>query len=104
MNSQFAIRQIVMIDAAPTRHHSSEAHDLNQIEERNAGQVRFRYKDYADGHQLKVMTVAAVEFIRRFLLHVLPKQFVRIRHYGLLAILRSAKHCSSTSGNRAVGH
>src|SRR6516225_4961225 len=51
----------------------------------DAGQVRFRYKDYADGHQLKVMTVAAAEFIRRFLLHVLPKQFVRIRHYGLLA-------------------
>ena len=51
----------------------------------DAGQVRFRYKDYADGHQLKVMTVAAAEFIRRFLLHVLPKQFVRLRHYGLLA-------------------
>jgi hypothetical protein len=51
----------------------------------DAGQVRFRYQDYADGHQLKVMTVAAAEFIRRFLLHVLPKQLVRIRHYGLLA-------------------
>lgn len=51
----------------------------------DAGQVRFRYKDYADGHQFKVMTVAAAEFIRRFLLHVLPKQFVRLRHYGLLA-------------------
>lgn len=49
------------------------------------GRVRFRYKDYADGHQLKVMTVAAAEFIRRFLLHVLPKQFVRLRHYGILA-------------------
>jgi hypothetical protein len=46
--------------------------------------VRFRYKDYAtDAH--KVMTLEAEEFIRRFLLHVLPKRFVRIRHFGILA-------------------
>lgn len=49
--------------------------------------VTFRYKDYrldgADGQQ--VMTLAADEFIRRFLLHVLPRGFHRIRHYGLLA-------------------
>jgi len=49
------------------------------------GHVRFRYKDYADGNQHKEMTLAADEFLRRFLLHVLPKGFVRIRHYGLLA-------------------
>jgi hypothetical protein len=49
------------------------------------GQVRFRYKDYADGNTWKVMKLSAEEFIRRFLLHVLPKRFVRIRHYGLLA-------------------
>jgi Putative transposase/Transposase zinc-binding domain len=49
--------------------------------------VTFRYKDYrADGRaRQKVMTLAASEFIRRFLLHVLPKGFHRIRHYGLLA-------------------
>jgi len=47
--------------------------------------VAFRYKDYADGARQKVMTLNADEFIRRFLLHVLPKGFVRIRHYGLLA-------------------
>jgi hypothetical protein len=50
-----------------------------------AGRVRFRYKDYADASRIKEMTLSAEEFIRRFLLHVLPKQFVRIRHYGLLA-------------------
>ena len=50
-----------------------------------AGQVRFRYKDYADGSTWKVMQLSAEEFLRRFLLHVLPKRFVRIRHYGLLA-------------------
>lgn len=50
-----------------------------------AGQVRFRYKDYADGSTWKIMQLSAEEFLRRFLLHVLPKRFVRIRHYGLLA-------------------
>lgn len=49
------------------------------------GQVRFRYKDYADGSTWKIMQLSAEEFLRRFLLHVLPKRFVRIRHYGLLA-------------------
>jgi hypothetical protein len=49
------------------------------------GVVRFRYKDYAHGHARKEMTVSATEFIRRFLLHVLPPGFRRVRHYGLLA-------------------
>jgi len=49
-----------------------------------AGQVFFRWKDYAQGNQQKVMALEAVEFIRRFLLHVVPSGFVRIRHYGLL--------------------
>jgi Putative transposase/Transposase zinc-binding domain len=49
------------------------------------GRVTFRYKDYADAHKAKTMTLAAVEFLRRFLQHVLPKHFVKIRHYGLLA-------------------
>jgi hypothetical protein len=49
------------------------------------GQVTFTYKDYADEHRSKAMTVTADEFIRRFLLHVLPRRFVRIRHYGVLA-------------------
>jgi hypothetical protein len=49
------------------------------------GQVRFRYKDYAHGNRKRTMTLSAVEFVRRLLLHVLPGGFVRIRHYGLLA-------------------
>jgi len=49
------------------------------------GQVWFRWKDYADDHRLKVMQLDTEEFIRRFLLHVLPPRFVRIRHFGLLA-------------------
>jgi hypothetical protein len=47
--------------------------------------VRFRYKDYAHGNRRKVMALAPPEFIRRFLLHVLPTGFMRIRHYGLIA-------------------
>jgi hypothetical protein len=49
------------------------------------GLVRFRYKDYAAGGTTKVMELPAVEFLRRFLLHVVPPRFVRIRHFGLLA-------------------
>ena len=47
--------------------------------------VRFRWRDYADGDRVKIMTLAAEEFIRRFLLHVVPDGFVRIRHFGFLA-------------------
>jgi len=47
--------------------------------------VSFTYKDYRDGSRRKTMSLDAVEFLRRFLLHVLPKGFVRIRHYGLWA-------------------
>jgi hypothetical protein len=49
------------------------------------GSVTFRYRDRSDGDKCKLMTIAAQEFIRRFLLHVLPDSFVRIRHYGFLA-------------------
>ena len=53
----------------------------------NEGGVTFRYKDYRrDGaDRQQVMTLGTDEFIRRFLLHVLPRGFHRIRHYGLLA-------------------
>ncbi|MGH7164194.1 MAG: IS91 family transposase [Nitrospiraceae bacterium] len=49
------------------------------------GMVRFRWRDRAHGDVLKVMELEAEEFIRRFLLHVVPDGFVRIRHFGLLA-------------------
>jgi hypothetical protein len=49
------------------------------------GVVRFRYKDYAHNSTSTEMTVSATEFLRRFLLHVLPPGFMRVRHYGLLA-------------------
>jgi len=59
--------------------------------------VSFRYKDYADNEQVKIMTLDTVEFTRRFLLHVLPKGFMRIRHYGFLSNAlrkKSMAHCS----------
>ena len=49
------------------------------------GVVRFRWKDYADRGRTKIMALSVDEFLRRFLLHVLPRGFVRIRHFGLLA-------------------
>jgi len=49
------------------------------------GHVAFRWKDYAHRNQQPTMILDAREFIRRFLLHVLPKGFVRIRYYGFLA-------------------
>jgi hypothetical protein len=49
------------------------------------GSVTFRWKDYAQRNQSALMTLDATEFIRRFLLHVLPKGLVRIRHFGFLA-------------------
>jgi Putative transposase len=47
--------------------------------------VRAAWKDYAHGSKQRIMTLDATEFLRRFFLHVLPKGFVRIRHYGMLS-------------------
>jgi len=47
--------------------------------------VTFRWRDYSDDNKQKTMTLKADEFIRRYLLHVLPNRYVRIRHFGLLA-------------------
>jgi hypothetical protein len=56
----------------------------------NDGRVSFRWKDYAHGGKQKVMTVSTDEFLRRFLIHVLPRNLVRIRHFGLFANRRRA--------------
>ena len=57
----------------------------NRILANRDGNVSFLWRDYADGNRQKTMTLKADEFIRRFLLHVLPERYVRIRHFGLLA-------------------
>src|SRR5664280_1307027 len=56
-------------------------HRLLDIED---GQVKLNWRDYRDHNQQKIMTLSAEEFIRRFLLHVLPSGFHRIRYYGFL--------------------
>ncbi|MCG8325739.1 MAG: IS91 family transposase [Thiotrichales bacterium] len=57
---------------------------LSRIESVDSSSVRFRWKDYRD-NRTKSMTLPGEEFLRRFLLHVLPKGLMRIRHYGYLA-------------------
>jgi Putative transposase/Transposase zinc-binding domain len=49
------------------------------------GVVRIRYKDYAHGNRKRVLRLSALEFVRRLMLHVLPRGFVRIRYYGILS-------------------
>ncbi len=65
--------------------HSSRRYFQPPLRTLENGRVSFDWKDYADHSRTKTMTLDAVEFIRRFLLHVLPSGLVRIRHFGFLA-------------------
>lgn len=56
----------------------------NRILNMKDGKVSFKWRDYKDNNKWKVMTVSAFEFIRRFLIHIMPHRFMKIRHYGLL--------------------
>ena len=67
------------------------------------GQVTFRYKDYQRGHRLRTLTLDAVEFLRRLMLHVPPHGFHRMRHFGFLANrVRQEKlaQCRTAAGAR----
>ena len=57
----------------------------NRLLSMDNGKIRFRWKDYRDGNRQKTMTLEGGEFIRRFLIHVLPDGFHRIRYYGFLS-------------------
>jgi hypothetical protein len=57
----------------------------NRILKLEHGRVTFKWRDYRDDNKWKEMTISAFEFIRRFLMHVLPAGFMKIRHFGLLA-------------------
>jgi hypothetical protein len=57
----------------------------NRIKSIDDGQVVFTYRDRADKDQIKEMTLSAEEFIRRFLLHILPEGFMKIRYFGFLS-------------------
>lgn len=56
----------------------------NRILDMKNDKVSFKWRGYKNNNKLKVMTVSADEFIRRFLIHILPQRFMKIRHYGLL--------------------
>lgn len=66
----------------------------HRIKDIGNGQVSFTMKDYRVGGQKKVMTLTQQEFIRRFSLHILPKGFTRIRHYGILSSSSKKKNKS----------
>lgn len=57
----------------------------NRIQKVENEKVTFHWRDYRDGNKNKLMTIEVFEFIRRFLLHILPPRFVKIRHYGILS-------------------
>jgi hypothetical protein len=58
----------------------------HRIESVNEKKVCFSYKDYADKGRQKKMELDPLEFIRRFMLHILPERFCKVRYYGILAI------------------
>jgi hypothetical protein len=69
------------------------------------GKVTFRWKDYAHGNKPSVMTLDAAEFIRRFLMHVMPRSFVRIRYYGFMANRHRAENlrrCRQLLGRETI--
>jgi hypothetical protein len=63
----------------------------NRLVSMDDGKVQFRWKDYRDGNRQKTMTLGADEFIRRFLIHVLPDGFHRIRYFGFLGNCHRAR-------------
>jgi hypothetical protein len=65
--------------------------------------VSFSYKDYARGHQHRTLRLQALEFTRRFLMHVLPRGFVRIRRYGLLANAQRERNLACCRESLGVG-
>jgi hypothetical protein len=75
-------RRVLKYLARYTHRVAISNHRLRALEN---GSVSFDWKDYADHSRTKTMTLDAIEFIRRFLLHVLPVGMVRIRHFGFLA-------------------
>src|SRR5580693_1719023 len=75
-------RRVLKYLARYTHRVAISNHRLRALEN---GRVSFEWKDYAHRSRTKLMTLDAIEFLRRFLLHVLPTGLVRIRHFGFLA-------------------
>ena len=75
-------QQVIQYLARYTHRIAIANHRINKVEQ---GKVSFRAKDYRKGGKKKTLCLDAHEFLRRFALHILPRRFVRIRHFGLLA-------------------
>ena len=76
------------------------SHRITGINESN---VKFKYKDYADQSKQKEMALSIPEFLRRFELHILPKRFVKIRHYGLLQNHGKIKRLNAVREQLGIG-
>jgi hypothetical protein len=77
----------------------------NRLVSEKDGFVSFRWRDYGDGDRQKVMTLRAEEFIRRFLMHVLPSGFRKIRHFGIFASRDKHKRialCKRLTGTKII--
>ena len=75
----------------------------NRIISMEDGNVAFQWRDYSDGNKQKTMCLSAEEFVRRFMMHVLPSGFRKIRHYGILASRDKTKRmalCKFLTGTR----
>ena len=76
-----------------TTHHHQHHHNQNhriaisnqRILNAENGKVTFKWRDYSDSNKQKIMTLSADEFLRRFFMHILPKGFAKIRHFGFLS-------------------
>jgi len=78
----------------------------NRLISMDNGKVRFRWKDYRNGNGQKTMILEAREFIRRFMIHVLPDGFHRIRYFGFLGNCHRARklaQCRELLGMTPVG-
>ena len=77
----------------------------NRLIDLKDGIVSFQWRDYSDGNKQKTMSIAVEEFIRRFLSHVLPAGFRKIRHFGLLASRDKGKRmalCKKLTGTCSI--
>jgi hypothetical protein len=77
----------------------------NRIVKFEDGYVTFKWRDYKDSNKQKLMKLTAEEFIRRFLMHILPNKFVKIRHYGILSNRNrnlKLKKCKALTGSLSL--
>jgi len=83
------------------RYSHKVAISYHRLQDISGGKVSFSYKNYKEQGKKKTMTLDAIEFVRRFSMHILPREFVRIRHYGILAfspILQTISYPNTKTG------